>query len=83
MCAGAIINSRIKKLQFLSLRERFAIILLITDLGHVESKKIIIPEAINFRDIEKVIKLLNQALHDCPIFEIDKKYLSWTVFSST
>ena len=32
-----------------------------------------IPDAINFKDIEKVIRLLNETLHDCPIAEIDKK----------
>ena len=66
-------SARIKNLQIVRLSEFAAVMVMVTDQGYVESKKIIIPEAINFRDIEKVIKLLNQALHDCPIFEIDKK----------
>ena len=40
-------NSRIRKLQFVSLQDRYAIILMVTDLGHVERKKIIIPECIS------------------------------------
>ena len=66
-------NARIKNLQIVKLTDYAAVMVMVTDQGYVESKKIIIPEAINFRDIEKVIKLLNQSLHDCPIFEIDKK----------
>lgn len=66
-------NARIKNLQIVKLSEFSAVMVMVTDQGYVESKKIIIPDAINFRDIEKVIKLLNDTLHDCPISEIDKK----------
>ena len=66
-------NARIKNLQIVKLSEYSAVMVMVTDQGYVESKKIIIPDAINFRDIEKVIKLLNETLHDCPISEIDKK----------
>lgn len=66
-------NARIKNLQIVKLSEFSAVMVMVTDQGYVESKKIIIPDAINFKDIEKVIKLLNETLHDCPISEIDKK----------
>ncbi|HEY8445221.1 MAG TPA: heat-inducible transcriptional repressor HrcA [Bacilli bacterium] len=68
---GSSYNSRIKKLQFVQLQDRFAVILMVTDQGYVESKKIIIPEDINISEIEKVINLLNELLYDCPISEID------------
>jgi len=66
-------NARIKNLQIVRLTDFAAVMVMVTDQGYVESKKILIPEAINFRDIEKVIKLLNQSLYDCPISEIDSK----------
>jgi len=66
-------NARIKNLQIVKLSEFSAVMVMVTDQGYVESKKIMIPEAINFKDIEKVIRLLNETLHDCPISEIDKK----------
>ena len=66
-------NAKIKNLQIVKLSEFSAVMVMVTDQGYVESKKIIIPDAINFKDIEKVIKLLNETLHDCPISEIDKK----------
>jgi heat-inducible transcriptional repressor len=68
---GAAYKSRIKKLQMVCLSDRLAVILMVTDHGYVESKKIIIPEEIRSEDIEKVISLLNELLYDCPISEID------------
>ena len=66
-------NARIKNLQIVKLSDYSAVMVMVTDQGYVESKKIMIPDAINFKDIEKVIKLLNETLHDCPISEIDTK----------
>mgnify|MGYP003295851579 CR=1 FL=1 len=63
-------NAKIKKLQFISLSSRYAVILMVTDKGNVESKKIIIPEYINIKDVEKVIAYLNNILYDCPIADI-------------
>ena len=68
---GAAYNSKIKKLQFVSLGNQYAVILMVTDQGYVESKKIVVPETIRLSDIEKVISLLNDVLHDCPISEIE------------
>lgn len=64
-------NAKIKKLQFVSLYDRYAVILMITDKGNVESKKIIVPEDISIKDIEKVINFLNEILEDCPVSSID------------
>ena len=66
-------NARIKNLQIVKLSDYSAVMVMVTDQGYVESKKIMIPDSINFKDIEKVIKLLNETLHDCPISEIDTK----------
>lgn len=65
-------NARIKKLQFVTLSSRYGVILMVTDKGYVESKRIIIPENINTKDMERVVNLLNSILLDCPISEIEK-----------
>jgi heat-inducible transcriptional repressor len=78
-------NSRIKKIQFISLTERYAVVMLVTDRGYVESKKIIVPEDISIRDIERTIGFLNEILTDCPISKIDetiKKHLDDESFNS-
>lgn len=66
-------SARIKNLQIVKLSDYSAVLVMVTDQGYVESKKIRIPESINFRDIEKVIRLLNDALHDSPVSEIDQR----------
>lgn len=66
-------NAKIRKIQLISLDENLAVIVLVTNQGYVESKKIIIPEDINPIDIEKIINLLNESLYDCPISDIDKQ----------
>lgn len=68
---GAAQNSKIKKLQFVSLGNQFAVILMVTDQGYVESKKIVVPESIRISDIEKVITLLNDVLYNVSISDID------------
>ncbi len=65
-------SQRIKKLQFVGLQDRFALIIMITDAGHVESKKIIVPEELMFSEIEKVVKILDEILHNCLISDIQK-----------
>jgi heat-inducible transcriptional repressor len=64
-------NSRIRKLQLVGLDEHHAVILLVTNHGYVESKKIIVPPELKLHDLERVILLLNDLLQDCPISEID------------
>lgn len=64
-------NSKIKKLQFIPLNDKYAVILMVTDRGYVESKKIIIPPDIKVKEIEKVVDFLDETLHDCSIADID------------
>ena len=66
-------NAKIRKIQLVRISDNLAVIILVTNQGYVESKKIIIPNDINPKDIEKVISLLNDNLYDCPISDIDKK----------
>lgn len=64
-------NARIKKLQFIALSGRYAVILMVTDKGNVESKKILIPNSIDVTEMEKIVNLLNEILYDCPISKIE------------
>ena len=49
------INARIKKIQLIELKYPNALIIMVTDQGHVENKRIKIPEGFKYSDIEKVI----------------------------
>lgn len=63
-------SSRIKKLEFISLKGNQAVILMVTDLGHVESKKILVPDSISINEVEKVVKVLDEVLHNALVSDI-------------
>ena len=69
-------NSRIKKLEFVALHERFACILLVTDQGHVESKRIIVPEGLSVKEIERTVQILDEVLNGTLVCEISEKIKS-------
>lgn len=63
-------NSKIKKLEFVSLTGQYAIILMVTDKGHVESKRIVVPAGLNPKEINRVIAVLDEILHDSIVSDI-------------
>ena len=63
-------TSRIKKLEFISIRDNQAVILMVTDAGHVESKKILVPEMISKRELSKMVSVLDHVLHNVLISDI-------------
>lgn len=63
-------TSRIKKLEFISLKGNQAVILMVTDHGHVESKKILVPEAISSKELEQVVSVLDEILHNVLVSDI-------------
>lgn len=64
-------NSKIKKIQFVSVKDNQAVILMVTDQGHVEHKRILIPERISITEIEKTIDVLDKVLHNCLVSDIE------------
>lgn len=63
----------IKRIQFVQIDENLGVLLLVTNQGYVESKKILIPESIAVSDIVKVVNILNENLQDCSISQIDER----------
>ncbi len=63
-------TSRIKKLEFISLKGNQAVILMVTDYGHVESKKILVPEIISPRELEQIVNVLDEILHNVLVSDI-------------
>ncbi|HOW38159.1 MAG TPA: heat-inducible transcriptional repressor HrcA [Candidatus Izemoplasmatales bacterium] len=66
-------NSRVKKIQMVPLTTNMALIMVITNLGHVESKQIKIPDEMEITELVKVIDLLNELLYDTPISQVSEK----------
>lgn len=65
-------NSKIKKLSIIRISSDTAVILMVTDKGHVESRKIKIPDGLSYQELEKVINYLDYTLKDAPIWKIDQ-----------
>lgn len=66
-------NSRVKKVQMIPLTSSTALIMVITNLGHVESKQIKISDDMEPAELVKVIDLLNELLVDTPISKVSEK----------
>lgn len=68
-------NSRIKKLDFVYLKDHRGIFLLVTDNGLVLTKEVLIPENINVSNVENTMIFLNEKLHDVLLndFKLAKK----------
>jgi len=57
-------QSKIKKIDFIPLGEKEAVILIVTDQGHVQHQNISIPESMEINDLKEVIKTLDDLLRD-------------------
>lgn len=66
-------GSNIKKIELIPLHLNTCILLIVTNLGHVESKQIMIPNEVEMEDMKKVIEIFNDLLYDCPIAKVSEK----------
>jgi len=66
-------GSRVKKIELVPLYENVCILLVITNMGHVESKQITIPENTEMEEMKRVIEIFNEILYDCPIGNVSEK----------
>ena len=57
-------NSLIKKIEFVYLKNRRGIFILVTDQGLVLHREVLIPEGINIQSIENTMTFLDEKLHD-------------------
>lgn len=63
-------GTKLKQLQIVALSEEIALLILITNTGHVEHQKIKLHPAISFSDIDKIINILNEKLKGVPINQL-------------
>jgi len=66
-------GSKIKKIELLPLYDNVALLIIVTNLGHVESKNIKIPINTDIEDMKRVIEIFNDILFDCPISKVSEK----------
>lgn len=68
----------VKKIDFIPLSERDAVILIVTSDGHIQNQTITIPQEMSLNDLKDVVVSLNTLLVDVPINRVEsilnKKY---------
>jgi len=64
-------SAKIKRINFVSLGDDYGVLILVTDTGYVESKKIKLPDYILSSEIEKTISFLNELVVDKEVREIE------------
>ncbi|MGD7044031.1 heat-inducible transcriptional repressor HrcA [Jeotgalibacillus proteolyticus] len=68
-------ENRVKQIQVVPLSEGTAIAIIVTDTGHVESRRFSFPKDMKAEDIEGMVRLLNDRLAGTPLMELhDRLY---------
>jgi heat-inducible transcriptional repressor len=71
-----VFSTTIKHIQLIPLSTESAVAIIVTNTGHVENKKISIPEGISIAEMERLIHLLNRKLVGVPVFQLRARLYS-------
>lgn len=65
-----VFETTLKQLQIIHVSANTAVAILVTNTGHVEHRSFMIPTEIKASDLEKLVNILNERLHDVPIIHL-------------
>ncbi|HHY21932.1 MAG TPA: heat-inducible transcriptional repressor HrcA, partial [Bacilli bacterium] len=68
-----IFETNLKHVQIIPLSKRDALIILITDTGHIEKHTMFLPDSIDVSELEKIVNILNERLKGVPIYKLRSK----------
>ncbi len=66
-------NSRVKRIELIPLYDNISVLLVITNLGHVESRNITLPKGTNLDELTRIIQIFNEVLFDVSISQVSEK----------
>ncbi|WP_100406739.1 heat-inducible transcriptional repressor HrcA [Bacillus solitudinis] len=66
-------ETKLRNIQIIPLSKNSAILILVTDTGHVENQTIQIPDSIEAGDLERIVNILNERLMGVPLFQLRMK----------
>jgi heat-inducible transcriptional repressor len=69
-------ETTLRNIQIIPLAKGSAILILVTDTGHVENQTIAVPETIDASDLERTVNILNERLMGVPMFKLREKLQS-------
>lgn len=64
-------RSKVKKLELISINETECIIIIVTNLGHIQSQKISLSNKNEIDELSKIINYLDDILNDLPLKEVE------------
>ena len=65
-------NTLVKKLDFVPLNERQAVILIVTEHGNVQNQMVTIPRGMNLEELRKIVVMLDDCLKNVPLSKVEK-----------
>ncbi|MEW9032126.1 MAG: heat-inducible transcriptional repressor HrcA [Planifilum fimeticola] len=65
-----VYEDKLRHLQVVPLSENNAVVVIVTDAGHVEKRRFTVPEEISLSSIEKLVNLLNHRLKGLPLHRL-------------
>lgn len=68
-----IFDASLRNIQIISLTKNSAILILVTDTGHVENQTIVIPDEIDVSELERTVNILNERLTGVPMYQLIHK----------
>lgn len=67
-----LFETKLKQVQLITLSAHTAVAILVTNTGHVEHRSFSIPAEVNPSDLERMVNILNNRLHDVPILKLQE-----------
>ncbi len=68
-----VFESKLQQIQLIPISTTQAVIIIVTDSGHVENQTVYFPENVSGSDVEKVVNILNDRLRGVPIYQLQQK----------
>ncbi|UOF88911.1 heat-inducible transcriptional repressor HrcA [Fodinisporobacter ferrooxydans] len=71
-----IYEHNVRRIDLIPLRDRSAVVIIVTDTGHVENRTVQIPEHVSVDAIEQFVRILNDKLTGVPLYQIRSRMYS-------
>lgn len=68
-----ISEARLMNIQLVPLSETSAVVIMVTDTGHVEHRSVQVPEGLSLGDMTRFVRVLNDKLHGLPINQVKRR----------
>lgn len=65
-----LLETRLKHIQVVALNRDTAVLIIITNTGHVENRTVTIPPDVDTHDVEKIVNILNERLQGVPLYNL-------------